>query len=144
MLNVKQEGIKYLFRNFWYDLTWDRTLFSQIIGEHSIIPIGRYRSVTAVFYPVRSFEYRVWMTKLNTKHLCRNADGINHFFGRLRMSVDSFMPPSLKWPCVKCDLAGGWINIKHETALIEVLIKRKHWLSLIIDWFLSFFYASNK
>ena len=35
MLSVKQEGIKYHFLSFWYDLTWDWTLVSRAIGEHS-------------------------------------------------------------------------------------------------------------
>ena len=35
MLSVKQGGIKYHFLNLWYDTTWERTLVSQAIGEHS-------------------------------------------------------------------------------------------------------------
>ena len=35
MLSVKQEGIKYHFLSLWYDSTWDWTLVSQTIGEHS-------------------------------------------------------------------------------------------------------------
>ena len=35
MLSVKQGGIKYHFLSLWYDSTWDWTLVSQTIGEHS-------------------------------------------------------------------------------------------------------------
>ena len=35
MENVNQEGIKYHFLSFWYDLTWDWTPVYQTIGEHS-------------------------------------------------------------------------------------------------------------
>ena len=36
MLSVKQGGIKYyFFFNLWYDSTWDWTLLSETIGEHS-------------------------------------------------------------------------------------------------------------
>ena len=35
MLSVKQENIKYQFLSVWDDSTWDRTLVSQTIGEHS-------------------------------------------------------------------------------------------------------------
>ena len=35
MLNVKQGGIKYHSLSLWYDLTWDWTLVSWTIGEHS-------------------------------------------------------------------------------------------------------------
>ena len=35
MLSIKQGAIKYDFLSFWYDLTWDRTLVSCTIGEHS-------------------------------------------------------------------------------------------------------------
>ena len=33
MLIVKQEGIKYYFLRFWYDLTWDWTLVFRAIGK---------------------------------------------------------------------------------------------------------------
>ena len=35
MLNVKQGGIKYHLLSLWYDTTWDLTLVSRAIGEHS-------------------------------------------------------------------------------------------------------------
>ena len=35
ILGVKQGGIQYHFLSFWYDSTWDWTLVSQAIGEHS-------------------------------------------------------------------------------------------------------------
>ena len=35
MLSVKQETIRYHFLSLWYDSTWDWTLVSQDIGEHS-------------------------------------------------------------------------------------------------------------
>ena len=35
MLSVKQGGIKYHFLSLWYDSTWDWTLVSRTIGEHS-------------------------------------------------------------------------------------------------------------
>ena len=35
MLSVKQGRIKYHFFSLSYDLTWDWTPVSQIIGEHS-------------------------------------------------------------------------------------------------------------
>ena len=35
MLSVKQGGIKYHFLSLWYDATWDWTLVSRTIGEHS-------------------------------------------------------------------------------------------------------------
>ena len=35
MLTVKQGGIKYGFLSLWYDSTWDWTLVSRTIGEHS-------------------------------------------------------------------------------------------------------------
>ena len=35
MLSVKQGGIKFHFLSLWYDSTWDWTLVSQAIGEHS-------------------------------------------------------------------------------------------------------------
>ena len=35
MLSVKQGSIKYHFVSLWYDSTWDWTLVSQTIGEHS-------------------------------------------------------------------------------------------------------------
>ena len=34
MLSVKQGGIKYHFKSFWYDSTWDWTQVSRAIGEH--------------------------------------------------------------------------------------------------------------
>ena len=36
MVSVKQGGIKYHFLSLRYDSTWDWTLVSQTIGEHSI------------------------------------------------------------------------------------------------------------
>ena len=35
MLSIKQGGIKYHFLSLWYDSTWDWTLVSWAIGEHS-------------------------------------------------------------------------------------------------------------
>ena len=35
MLSVKQGSIKYHFFSLWYDSTWDWTLLSQAISEHS-------------------------------------------------------------------------------------------------------------
>ena len=35
MLSVKQGGIKDQFLSLWYDSTWDWTLVSRAIGEHS-------------------------------------------------------------------------------------------------------------
>ena len=35
MLSVKQGGIKYHFLGLWYDATWDWTLVSRAISEHS-------------------------------------------------------------------------------------------------------------
>ena len=35
MLNVKQGGIKYHFLNLWYDSTWDWTVVSWDISDHS-------------------------------------------------------------------------------------------------------------
>ena len=35
MLSVKQGNIKYYFLSLWYDSTWDWTLVSLAIGEHS-------------------------------------------------------------------------------------------------------------
>ena len=35
MLRIKQGSTKYYFLSLWYDLTWDWTLASQTIGEHS-------------------------------------------------------------------------------------------------------------
>ena len=35
LLSVKQGGIKYYFKSFWYDATWDWTQVSWTIGEHS-------------------------------------------------------------------------------------------------------------
>ena len=40
MLSVKQGNIKYHFQSLWYDSTWDWTLVSQAIGEHSRILEG--------------------------------------------------------------------------------------------------------
>ena len=42
MLSVNQRSIKYHFLSLWYDLTWDWTLVSTPIGEHSATrPKGR-------------------------------------------------------------------------------------------------------
>ena len=35
MMSVKQGGIKYYFLSLWYDSTWDWTLVSRTIDEHS-------------------------------------------------------------------------------------------------------------
>ena len=35
MLSVKQGGIKYYFKSFWYDSAWDWTQVFRAIGEHS-------------------------------------------------------------------------------------------------------------
>ena len=35
MLSANQGSIKYNFLSLWYDLTWDWTLVSWTIGEHS-------------------------------------------------------------------------------------------------------------
>ena len=35
LLSVKQGGIKYHLKIFWYDAIWDWTKVSQTIGEHS-------------------------------------------------------------------------------------------------------------
>ena len=35
ILSAKQGGIKYHFLSLWYDLIWDWTPVSRIIGEHS-------------------------------------------------------------------------------------------------------------
>ena len=35
MLSVKPEDIKYHFLSIWYDASWDWTLVSRAIGEHS-------------------------------------------------------------------------------------------------------------
>ena len=35
LLSLKQGGIKYYFKSFWWDSTWDWTQLSQNIGEHS-------------------------------------------------------------------------------------------------------------
>ena len=35
MLSVEKGGIKYHFKSFWYDSTWDWTPVSRIIGGHS-------------------------------------------------------------------------------------------------------------
>ena len=35
MLSVKQGSIKYHFLSLWYDSTWNWTLVSQAIGEHT-------------------------------------------------------------------------------------------------------------
>ena len=39
----------------------------------------------------------------------RNAKSIKHFYDS-HMSLDLHMAPTLKWPCVKSGLVGGWIN----------------------------------
>ena len=47
MLSVKQGGIKYHFLSLWYDSTWDWTLVSQAIGEHSTSkPMGQFKTKT--------------------------------------------------------------------------------------------------
>ena len=35
LFSVKQGGIKYYFKVFWYDANWDWTQVSRTIGEHS-------------------------------------------------------------------------------------------------------------
>ena len=49
MLSVKQGGIKYHFMSLWYDLAWDWTPVSRIIGEHC--KIANYTN--SYFYSIR-------------------------------------------------------------------------------------------
>ena len=56
MLSVKQLGIKYHFKSFWYDSTWDWTKVSRAIGEHS----NHYANDAIMKY---SFEFLKFILK---------------------------------------------------------------------------------
>ena len=65
MLGVKQECIKYHFLSLWYDSTWDGTLVSRTICEHSThlamnkLPKKDAKNSWTIFYPIIT-NYHVW------------------------------------------------------------------------------------
>ena len=72
------------------------------------------------FWKVSLFEIKIyWFTVIvyTNKVLVLkmgNAHGIKHFLWRSCKSLDSCVPLSIKWPCVKSGLVGSWINMKHK------------------------------
>ena len=67
MLSVKQGSIKYHFKSLWYDTTWDWTLVSRTIVEHSTPLILMRKSWTDIF----SFKLLVEYDRLGSLNFVR-------------------------------------------------------------------------
>ena len=61
MHSVKQGDIKYHFLSLWYDSTWDWTLISQTIGEHSNHYANHFSKLIYIF----GYCFRMMHSEIN-------------------------------------------------------------------------------